>query len=32
VPSIPNWHRVIAAQSEFLSDLRCAVETDNREV
>ena len=31
VPSIPNWHRVIAAQSEFLDDLRCAVETDNRE-
>jgi glucosyl-3-phosphoglycerate synthase len=30
VPAIPNWHRVIAAQSEFLSDLRCAVETDNR--
>jgi len=28
VPAIPNWHRVIAAQSEFLADLRCAVESD----
>jgi glucosyl-3-phosphoglycerate synthase len=27
---IPNWHRVIAAQPEFLSDLRYAVELDTR--
>jgi glucosyl-3-phosphoglycerate synthase len=27
---IPNWHRVIAAFPEFLSDLRYAVELDRR--
>ena len=27
---IPNWHRVIAAQPEFLTDLRYAVELDQR--
>ncbi len=29
-PLIPNWHRVIAAFPEFLSDLRYAVEIDRR--
>jgi glucosyl-3-phosphoglycerate synthase len=29
-PLIPNWHRVIAAQTEFLTDLRYAVELDRR--
>jgi glucosyl-3-phosphoglycerate synthase len=27
---IPNWHRVRSARSEFLADLRCAVELDQR--
>ncbi len=27
---IPNWHRVIAAQPEFLADLRYAVDLDGR--
>ena len=30
VPLIPNWHRVIAALPEFLTDLRYAVEVDRR--
>jgi len=30
-PLIPNWHRVIAALPEFLTDLRYAVEVDQRE-
>ncbi len=29
-PLIPNWHRVIAAFPEFLSDLRYAVKLDRR--
>jgi glucosyl-3-phosphoglycerate synthase len=29
-PLIPNWHRVIAAIPEFLTDLRYAVEIDRR--
>ena len=29
-PLIPNWHRVIAAQPEFLTDLHYAVEVDRR--
>jgi glucosyl-3-phosphoglycerate synthase len=29
-PLIPNWHRVIAAQPEFMTDLRYAVEVDKR--
>ena len=29
-PLIPNWHRVIAALPEFLTDLRYAVEVDRR--
>ena len=29
-PLIPNWHRVIAAFPEFLSDLQYAVEIDRR--
>jgi glucosyl-3-phosphoglycerate synthase len=28
VPMIPNWHRVLSARSEFLADLREAVELD----
>jgi glucosyl-3-phosphoglycerate synthase len=28
---IPNWHRVIAAVPEFMTDLRYAVEVDQRE-
>jgi hypothetical protein len=27
---IPNWHRVISARTEFLADLRRAVEIDQR--
>jgi glucosyl-3-phosphoglycerate synthase len=30
VPMIPNWHRVISARTEFLADLRRAVEIDQR--
>jgi glucosyl-3-phosphoglycerate synthase len=30
-PQIPNWHRVIAALPDFLSDLRYAVEIDQRD-
>jgi glucosyl-3-phosphoglycerate synthase len=30
-PMIPNWHRVIAAVPEFLTDLRYAVEVDRRD-
>ena len=30
-PMIPNWHRVIAAVPEFLTDLRWAVEIDRRD-
>jgi glucosyl-3-phosphoglycerate synthase len=29
-PLIPNWHRVIAALPDFLTDLRYAVEVDQR--
>jgi len=29
-PLIPNWHRVIAAQTDFLTDLCYAVELDRR--
>ena len=28
VPMIPNWHRVLSARSEFLADLRHAVDLD----
>ncbi len=31
VPLIPNWHRVIAALPDFLTDLRYAVEIDQRD-
>jgi glucosyl-3-phosphoglycerate synthase len=30
-PMIPNWHRVIAAVPEFLTDLRYAVDIDRRD-
>jgi len=30
-PMIPNWHRVIAAVPEFLTDLRYAVDLDRRQ-
>ena len=30
-PMIPNWHRVIAAAPEFLTDLRYAVDLDRRD-